>query len=102
MAIFPSFEPEEWIFFPFIFGSLLVYAGSISAYSDFFVAKGAGQIFNLPVDHIVVPLANSGSALLALFGAIAFVWYFGKVSEILTPGFVAAIIFGAIAIMLGV
>jgi hypothetical protein len=101
MALFLDLPAEEWVFFVFILVTLLIFTGQADSYSGHWFVNGVGQIQLWPVENILIPLASAGP----LFGALAallFFAYFTKLTEWFTIGFGAVIIFGLIAIILGV
>lgn len=101
MGLFDAFPPEEFAFFLFIFGSLAIFTGTVNAYNEFWLVNASAQFLELPLNLIVLPLFGTGNALIAALLVIAFVYYAIKLVDIFGIGFLAAVIFGALAIILG-
>ncbi len=101
MAIFPSYEPEEWAFFAIIFAALGIFLGGLNSFSDHWLIYSAGQFLALPRTLFIYPLLSTGNALLAIVAVVGFFIYIKGIESLFTRAFLAAAIVGLIAIMLG-
>ena len=101
MSLF-NFHPAEWAMFFFIFSSLAIYTGAIGSYSEHAFTWGFGQVFEWPIQNVVIPVFNSPFALLTPFAAVAVIYLvFNVFAKTVDPAVVGGVIFGALVITLG-